>query len=521
MKSGLDFRKFFLFSLVCTAGLILSALSRDAVGDYVANGIFAVIAFLQGCGALWMLWDLEMGGRTRVPMAWAYFTTQHIAFGFGGVLVALFNFDYGYSNALGGFSYSDGIIPLITVHIVSLNVGLLGARFGTSRARPGIQRSRERQWDWSEMAPLCYASLAIHGLIWIVLLNLKLAVVPTYLSGVFSTSATAAFFFWGLAWHKSRMKPVFIVYVTIFTIIEMIGGGRGNYLFPLLLFGLGYSVSPAGRRFRFATLVRWTPPLVFLWWSFTITEDLREQFGRGVPLNVADAIGRVTFLAEAPETDTSNGYLDSYGKPINGPFRIGSRLFELSAMNVVEETPGRIPFWGFDDEDWSVLWTGLTPLKLSPDATFNTSETAGVLWLHSYGFTQVDPERGNSMPATILADSWRRWGWPGVVLAYFLLGCILARLTAVLRLDRAKTFWMLPIIGAVAANYAFVYTLDLIYAISTVPRRVAMILAYAGVLYVAQRFSTSVRTASAARAVVKRFSSDSHSLESAVSNRTA
>jgi hypothetical protein len=524
MKSGLDFKKFFLFSLICTAGLILSALSRDTVGDYIANGIFAVIAFLQGCGALWMLWNVEMGGRgrTRVPMAWAYFSIQHIAFGFGGALVAVFNIGYGYDNALGSFSYSDGIIPLMTMHTASLYLGLLGAWFGASRARPGIQESRGKQWGWSEMAPLCYVSLALHGLIWIVLLNLKLTGITAYLPAVFSTSANAAFFFWGLAWHRSRMKPVFIAYVTIFTIIEMIGGGRGNYLFPLLLFGLGYSVSPGGRQIRFATMLKWVPAMVLVWWSFTITEDLRGQYGRGVPLDVADAIARVTFLAEAPETDTNtNDYLDSYGAAINGPFRVGSRLFELSAMNVIQETPASIPFWGFDDEDWSVLLTGLTPLKLNPDATFNTSETAGVLWLRSYGFTQVDPTLGNSMPATILADSWRRWGWSGVVIAYLLLGCILARLTSVLRLDRAKTFWMLPVTGTVVANYAFIYTLDLIYVISTVPRRIVIILAYAAILYAAQRFMGSIQTASQARSTGRRSSSASHSLESTVSNRTA
>jgi hypothetical protein len=526
MKSGLDFKKFFFFSLICTAGLALSALSRDAVGDYVANSIFAVIGFLQGCGALWMLWDVEMQGSTRVPMAWACFAAEHIAFGLGGALTAVFNVGYGYDNALGAFSYSDGIIPLMTVHIVSLNVGLLGARFGASRARrgkqPGIQESRDKQWGWSEMAPLCYASLAIHGLVWIVILNLKLAGMPGYVAFVFSTSVNAAFFFWGLAWQKSRMKPVFLIYVTIFTIIEMIGGGRGTYMFPLLLFGLGYAVSPAGRQFRFVSLLKWSPVLVFVWWSFTITEDLRGQYGRGVPLDVSDAIARVTFLAEAPETDTdTNEYLDTYGAAINGPFRVGSRLFELSAMNVVQETPRSIPFWGFDDEDWSILWTGLLPLKLSPGAAYNTSETAGVLWLHAYGFTQVDPVLGNSMPATILADSWRRWGWPGVVLAYLVLGFVLARLTAVLRLDGAKTFWMLMVAGIVVANYAFIYTLDIIYATFTVPRRVLIILVYAGVLYAAQRFTSSIQIRSAARAVGRRFSSGSRSLEGTVSNRTA
>jgi hypothetical protein len=526
MKSRLDFKTFFFFSLICAAGLILSALSRDAIGDYAANSIFAVIAFLQGCGALWMLWDVEMRGRTRVPMAWAYFAAEHIAFGLGGALTAVFNFGYGYDNALGEFSYSDGIIPLMMVHIVSLNIGLFGARLGASQARrgikPGIQESRDKQWGWNEMAPLCYASLAMHGLVWVVLLNLGLTGMPFYVAAVFSTSANAAFFFWGLAWQKSRMKPVFVVYVTIFTVIEMIGGGRGNYMFPLLLFGLGYTVSPAGRQFRFATFVKWAPALVFVWWSFTITEDLRGQYGRGVPLDVADAIARVTFLAEAPETDTDNNrYVDTYGAAINGPFRVGSRLFELSAMNVVQETPRSIPFWGFDDEDWSVLWTGLTPLKLSPDATYHNSDTAGVLWLHAYGFTQVDPELGNSMPATILADSWRRWGWLGVVLAYLLLGYILARLTSVLRLDRATTFWMLPVTGTVVANYAFIYTQDLIYTAFTVPRRVVIILAYAGALYAAQRFMGSVKITSAARAVGRRRPSAAPSLEGTVSNRPA
>lgn len=482
--------------LTAALGILLAAfllIPREQLDDvinyHLANSIVAAVILFQGIAVLRIVWNLEIraGGGT-LPFAWTLLAIQHLMFGFGGLLVALFDRDYYYSNAQGEFPWSHAALPFLFAHAVSLNVGLLGVAVATgrrTRSRFTLTDpeclSRWNVWSWDCTRSICYVSLAIHSVVWLFVIPIhnRLPAAIDYVAYGLAQTLNASYVLWGSSWAGCRGKKLFICYNAYFVMLSMLMGQRGEALIPLVLFGIGYLVSPAGQRWNWRMAIRWAPwavpLLLFCFWISLASEDMRHNFTRGSLNGISDAMARLDSMLAGSNNQIY--YAVGSGDDLNGPFRFGSRLFELSASDVISRTPGTIPFWGWSSDDTSVLLTGLLPLKLNSDAAYNTDPNAGVLFLQAYGWSYVDPTKGNSMPATLVADSWRRFGWPGVIVVFFCLLWALARVTMLLRSSpwgaKAAVFT-----SALLAYNLTDYGGELIYLVDSIPRRLVITAVY-------------------------------------------
>jgi hypothetical protein len=357
--------------------------------------------------------------------------------------------------------------------------------------------SRWNVWSWNDTRAICYVSLALHCVVWlfIIPIHTKLPDSVNYVAFGLAETLNASYILWGMSWAGCRSRAVFIGYNSLIVMVSMLMGQRGEALIPLVLFGVGYAVSPAGQRWNWRAAIKWAPwavPLMlFCFWISLASEDMRHHFTRGSLNGVDDAAARL-------ESMVSGGNDDVY-YAVSGPFRIGARLFELSGADVVSRTPSQVPFWGWGASDTSVLLTGLLPIKLNADAGYNSDPTAGVLFLQTYGWADVDPSKGNSMPATLVGDSWRRFGWTGVILVYFCGLWIMAKITIFFRSSSWRPGMALFSAAMLAYNIT-AYDSDIIYLVNSTPRRmvitgayVALVLALSTLFGVASRTGRKVR----------------------------
>ena len=472
---------------------------RDVVGLPIANAVIAAVVFVQGVFVLKAGWNLELGGRFALPFATTFMGIQHIAFGLGGILVTFFNEGFDYENAQGLFGWAPAVTRFLILHGLSLNISLLG--IWLAAAPPLGNRVHQRMpLHWDFLGPLCMVTLSLHGPCWLLPDLVPMPGPLKYALQSFGQCTLGAYVLWGLAWRNCRAKKVFIVYNFFFISLFMIEGHRTVFIFPIFMFALGYLIAAPVGFFKLGSLLRWTPLVLLLFFVFVKTDDLRTRFTRGAPTNFAEAMDRLSFMVgdSVDGSGTAIGVGDGSGREMNSMFRIGSRLFELSAADVISRTPEEFPFWGWTEEDTSVLVTGFLPLKLNPDAVANTCGTANVLFLQSYGWTQVDPKQGNSMPATVLADSWRRFGWLGVILTYVVLAWLLTKFTLAGVFIDAGDFKAI-FFTAFTCNMVFQYTTDITTLVSATPRRIAVTVAYSLLVQFIASFQARRKRASVRR----------------------
>jgi hypothetical protein len=471
--------------IVTGFGLLLFAVIEgftgvpDIIGQQLTDVIVSSAVFLNGLAVLQLMWKFEMREvNGSLPFAWCYFAIQHLAFGFGGFLVSIADQNYLYQNAFGDFPWNEAITPLLLVHFVSMNIGLVGVWVGTRAGRSAKSGAFQSAWDqdgwpWSMIGPVCLVSLAMHGLVWLLLIDRKLGFI-TYIVQALSYCTNATFVLWGLVWKQTPWKRLFITYLLILTAVEILRGNRTFFAFPILLFGIGLLISSPNLRERTRGMVVTLPFIAVLFWGFVRSEDLRVLFSRGNPVDLQETVARVQTLAGSDAFVAT----DAAGDAVNSVFRIGSRLFELSAADVISRTPSAIPFWQWSDDDWQILETGFLPLKLNTDAAANTIDNAGDGYLREYGWVIDREEDGTSMPATLTGDAWRRFGWTGVIGTFFLWSLGLSLITRAVRPGR-KSVYMAVFVTGIVANTTFLYTTDILTLVTSVPRRLVVICVYA------------------------------------------
>src|SRR3954469_7306390 len=77
---------------------------RDALTARVVNVLASLLVGLSGIVILRMIWSLEHApSKGGIRFAWSYFAIQHAVFGFGGLLVSVFDRGYLYANDQGTF----------------------------------------------------------------------------------------------------------------------------------------------------------------------------------------------------------------------------------------------------------------------------------------------------------------------------------------------------------------------------------------------------------------------------------
>ena len=472
--------------------IIPAAIFRDGIGLRALNVAASTIVLVHGLAVLRLMWTLERRKSPgAVPFATCFFIVQHLAFGLGGFLASAFDDGYCYINGHGLYEWDEAILPFLLVNMVTLTAGLGGVWMATRNSAGERSNRLPRGWlsetlYWDAGRYACYVSLAMHAVVWILASRAQLLGVLGYPIQAFSYCQNATFLLWGVSWPHCTKKWLFLTYLSIFATIEMISGNRTFFMFPIITFGMGLLVSGSIRKWKFSTALKFAPLAILLMWAFLKSEDVRMIFSRGNPINAEDAVARLESLAD---TGTSNAIdtQDGRGRRVNRAFRLGGRLFELSAADVISRTPSSIPYWGWSSEDWSALVTGFLPAKLVPGAFASASEGSGIFFLRSYGW-YIDPfgETGaspTSMPATMEADAWRRFGWAGVVGTFFLWAWLLATGTSKLRFGPDQ-IGLAIFSSALLGEVAFMYPCDLIYVVDSLPRRMAVIGVYTALIMV-------------------------------------
>jgi hypothetical protein len=428
---------------------------------------------------------MDRGGAS-FPFAWAFLLAQHFSFGLGGILVSIFDASYSYQNEQGFFSWEDAILPLLLIHSLALNAGLAGVILASPRTRlAGIangwreHRKHGSMWQWEQLSGTCFVSLAMHLIIYIFFAPIKEPSRIVYFVQIFGQCTAATFILWGLVWPTcSRSgKWIFMISAAVFGLIEAIEGNRGIFAWPLVLFAVGDFVSTRGRVLNLRMALKWLPLVVILFLGVAKSEDVRVEFSRDTPTDSGEAMARLGALVSSPE---ESPLADQSGQ--NVFFRLGSRLFELSAADVVTRTPEDIPYWGWTNEDWSVLLNGFLPLKSKSNADFISAQDAAVIFLQDYGWIYVAPSQGSSMPATMVGDSWRRFGWIGVATLFGAWSWMLAKVSLNFRFSPQH---LIPLmVGlALAAEIWFDYVSDMISLVNSLPRHIAIMVAYSVVVW--------------------------------------
>jgi hypothetical protein len=267
-------------------------------------------SFLLGLFALRRIYLLQRAaGSSLFPLTFICFLTQHIAFGLAPLLMAIFDQGYTYLNLQGIFPYSEGIIPLELVNLVSMYAALIGVwiatigrhnahrqqRLLTSRSYPG-----ESTFDISLVQKpgfrlICYITLAFHAVVF-GLQRVDLPSVLAYPIVVLTPIVVATFYFWGLGWQRTgRDRWVFIAYAAVFGLISLSSGGRGYFLAGILVFSVGYLVAHNWRVSR-RGVVLVALGVVLLLWLITVSENIRLTYASRNPANLQEWLDRGSAL---------------------------------------------------------------------------------------------------------------------------------------------------------------------------------------------------------------------------------
>jgi len=450
-------------------------------------------------------WE-QKRGAPLTRFTFIYFALQYGVFTCGGTLLALFHEGRTYLTLFGYFPVADGIARLQLINVVSLYAALAGTALIMFRPAPAAKRHTNRD-DVAEtkalfpesrsseltLRAICYVSLAVHcitiGVQWYGVFG-TMPPVLRYLVQIAAKTAPATFFFQGLWWlNAGKGRSLIALYGCTYGILQLAAGGRAPILYAAIMFIVGlFSRAPRWivrprRILLFAGLASIVPYLSVR------SEDIRLLYSSREPVGLADWSRRIiNLLGPRQVIQDSSGVsvAESDGGTI---FRFASRVTELSALDVVARTPEQLPFWGWTEIDWENLRIGWLPSFIFPDRP--DDENAGVLYLRAYGWA-VDPEGGHAMPATILGDSWRRFGWTGVIIANFVWGAFLAIVSTLLR--RRMSISVIAFSGAVFYIFTFAYTDDITTLITAMPRRILSALLYAVVITVGCRLIGEIRT---------------------------
>ena len=436
-------------------------------------------------------------GMPLTRFTFMYFLIQHIAFSFGGSLVAIFDQDNSYLTLNGYLPYADGLARLQLINLVSLYAALAGMwAIITSRRIIGASLHRcpsSLRHDHHSAMPasqeqslrmVCYASLVFHMLIVSSQWYFTYSGTPTtdisrYLIQIGAKAAPATFLFLALWWpHGHRERWIFATYFLVYGLLQLATGGRAPVLYAGFLFFAGLLVASPRWLMRPRLLVVAAVAAALISWLAVQSEDIRLLYQSREPAGLGDLSQRVIMLVGPKRIG-----VDDSGAVLHNPetldrtlFRFGARITELSVLDVVARTPEEFPYWGWSEADWLKLGSGWLPAFLIPDLP--KDENSGVLFLRHYGWA-VDPERGHSMPVTLLADSWRRFGWLGVIVVHFFLAAFLAT-TSILMTFMARRLGIQAIVmsGVLLYVLTFSYTEDILTWVTSLPRKVVAALAY-------------------------------------------
>jgi len=477
-----DFVAVSILSMLMVVPFLAALLFEDEqLKVAVRNTLAAIVVLVHGVFVVRLMWGMERS-LGLFPLGTCFFAVQHAAFGLGGFLLSISDDHYLYGNDQGTFPYSEAMLPMVLAQFVAMSSGLLGVWLATRRARgrsiSDCLRLDGTIWSWQELRAVCLSTLFLQAVVTMFLM-VPAAGIPRavlYPVQVISPFCGTTFIFWGMCWKNCSMKWMLAGYAGALLVLGLIRAERAGFLQASVLFFLGLLISGVRVRIRPVQLIRVAPLIFVMAWCFVKAEDMRSLFTRGTPDSMQDAAARLGSLTDPSGSDTAiAAYVDAVGIPLNRVFRIASRLFEVSAMDVISRTPTAVPYWGWQSSDTTDLLSALLPVKLNSGAAINFDEEANVLLLHDYGWTQVSLE-GSSMPVTLLADSWRRFSWWGVFGFFTVWGMVLGATSRLFRDPRNR--FRVIFGAAMISTTSLVYSGDVMLLVASTPRRLLMTLVF-------------------------------------------
>ena len=449
-------------------------------------------SFLLGLFALRRIYQMERAAASVLfQLTFVCFFAQHVAFGFAPLLMAIFDQGYTYQNLQGIFLYSDGIVPLEMVNLVSIYAALIGVRIAIIGRQPAnrpqsMLLSDDHNKSTSEVLPaqnqalrmICYITLALHAVVF-GLQQVSLPAILLYLFQVITPMVAATFYFWGLGWRQAgRGRWVFIVYASVFGLTSLSAGGRGYFLIGVLLFFLGYLQAHDWRLPR-RDLAMIALAAVSLLWLITISENIRLLYRSRQPANLQEWMTRGSQLLSG--VGLGGQEVESFDYAV---FRSAATMTLFSPLDVIARTPQDVPYAGWSEDEWDLLFRGWFPAFGMRDII--TAEIKGQLDVRDYGWvvdpTAPNPEDRNAAPMTFLADSWRRFGIIGIVVFPFILAVFLTRLSMLVEQSDHSIFRLIFGGSLVALIYYFSLW-DILALVSYLPRRLLVCLIYTAVVY--------------------------------------
>ena len=280
------------------------------------NILISLVSFFLGLIPLWQMYILERSGS--VPLArftLVYFSIQHIAFGVGGSLIAIFDQNYTYLTLYGYFPYADGLARLQLINLISLYAALAGmwaiiagrrtigaSLHGCSSGHLHDHLSAMPASQEQSLRMVCYASLLFHMLIVSSQWYFTYSGTPTtdisrYLIQIGAKVSPVTFFILGLWWpHGHRERWIFATHFLVYGILQLATGGRAPILYAEFMFYAGILMtSPSWlmqpRRSVVAVIFALLIP-----WLAVKSEDVRLLYHSRIPSGPGDMYQRVITL---------------------------------------------------------------------------------------------------------------------------------------------------------------------------------------------------------------------------------
>lgn len=442
------------------------------------NILVSLVACAAGAFAVWRIYLAEraLGGVVAL-LATTYFAAQHIAYSFAALLIALFDSQASYFNEHGVFLYRDGIVKWQFVNLCSMFAAWGAAELIRSlraKHRPLPVPHPER----IDPLRICYVALAAHAFAVTFQWMFGYMTPPgpvRYVVNMLSPITLAAFYFWGLWWKQPlQARIVFVAYATFYGIVQMASGNRGTFISAFFLFFWGYFINRKHHATKFSYAVG-AGLVVLLLVAISTSENVRTAYAGRVPRNWEEWKARTADLFRGTRSDEE--HRDPFVK--SAVVKAAATIIQYSPFDIVVRTPSDIPYRRWSANDTSLLVAGLLPeLEVTEQETAYTSAQMAVT---EYGWRSA-PGIGHAMPITLLADSWRRLGYFGVILTHFLWALGLVTLTGFCA-RRANRKYHVILSGALVGIVYHLYVWDILGLLSPLPRRGIACLLYAALVY--------------------------------------
>ncbi len=505
-RSSVLFRFLIFCCFASVPAGFLFAVIGGVEGDQLYSQMFRLIvtaaAAALGLFPIRRVWEWEAGaGFYRLPIAAVCLGMQHCAFAGGGLVAAVSDLNYVYSNRQGTFPWLGALVPLELCNLAAIYAATAAIWFVIARSRSTVRPAADAKRGVDLESPatrsllrsICVVSLLFETVKFVEPFS-HLSKVPEYIYHAMAPYMDVTFLFWGCCWRiMGGRRWMFACYVALFSLGNLAAGNRGVFVQPLTFWIFGLAVAGVTARLKPRQLIIGLLFAGLVSVFFVRSEDARTIYGRDLTVSSDVWQKRIDILLEGSGKNASPK-LDKNGANQNALFRVGARLCELSTLDLIGRTPRDIAYAGWSDEDWNLLFVTILPVGLSPDSDFFKSEDAGILFLRRYGW-DIDPfmAGGNAMPATILGDSWRRFGWIGVIVISLLWGLVLGTVSY-WSAARQTNVLVFVFGGVLLVILGTSYSSDVVTLASGLPRRVALGLLYAVIVIGVARAAAAPRT---------------------------